>query len=126
MIRWGSARNRKGRPVMLGQQAREGEVIAARLADAVRRDDTGDFRDEALIDLLDSVRVAGGSFDRLKLATILVGLARRIESSGAAYPHLIRSAAELAEGRGGSEHERALNVSETIIRPLADEYARGG
>ena len=111
---------------MLGQHAREGEVRAARLADAVRRDGTGDFRDEALIDLLDSVRVAGDSFDRLKLATILIGLARRIESLGADYPNLIRSAAELAEGRGGSEHERALNVSETIIRPLADECARGG
>lgn len=111
---------------MLGQHAREGEAIVARLADAVQKDGTGDFRDEALVELLDSVRVAGDPLDRLKLATILVGLARRIESSGVDYPNLIRSAAELAEGRGGSEHERALNVSKTIIRPLADEYARGG
>jgi hypothetical protein len=60
------------------------------------------------------------------IATILIGLARRIESSGVDYPNLVRSAAGLAEGRGGSEHEQALNVSKTIIRPLVDEYARGG
>jgi hypothetical protein len=111
---------------MLGQHAREGEVVAARLADAVQKDGTGDFRDEALIELLDSVRVAGDPLDRLKLAALLIGLARRIEFSGAGYPNLIRSAAELAEGRGESEHERALHASKTIIRPLADGYVRGG
>ncbi len=109
----------------MGRHAREGEAVAARLASAVQKDGTGDFRDEALIELLGSVRVAGDSSDRLKLATILIGLARRIEYSGVDYPNLVRSASELAEGRGGSEHERALNVSKTVIRPLADEYARG-
>lgn len=112
--------------MMLGQYAREGEVIATRLADAVQKDGTGDFRDEALIELLNSVRVAGDSFDRLKLAAILIGLARRIESSSADYPNLIQTAAELAEGRSGSEHERALHASKTIIRPLADGYVRAG
>ena len=110
--------------MMLERYVLEGEVIAAHLADAVQKDDTGDFRDEALIELLDSVRGAGESFDRLKLATILIGLARRIEASGVDYPNLIRTAAELAENRGGSEHERALHVSKTIIRPLADAYLK--
>jgi hypothetical protein len=110
--------------MILGPYAREGEVIAARLAEAVREDGTGDFRDEALIELLDSIRAAGDSFDRLKLAAILLGLARRIESSGAEYPNLIQTAAELSESPNGSEHERALYVSKTIIRPLADGYMR--
>lgn len=110
----------------MGQHAREGEVIVARLADAVQKDGTGDFRDEALIELLDSVRVADGSLDRLKLAALLIGLARRIESPDAGYPNLIHAAAGLAESRGGSEHERALRVSKTIIRPLADGYVRAG
>ena len=109
---------------MLEKQTREGEVVAARLAEAVREDGTGDFRDEALIELLDSVRVAGGAFDRLKLAAILIGLARRIESPGGEYPNLIQTAASLAENRGGSAHERAVHVSKTVIRPLADGYVK--
>ena len=118
--------------MMLERYVREGEVIAARLADAVQKDGTGDFRDEALIELLDSVRGVDDSFDRLKLATLLIGLARRIESSGVDYSNLVRTAAELAGSRdgtprrnsGGSEHEQALHVSKTIIRPLAEEYVR--
>ena len=94
------------------------------LVEAVRLDGTGDFRDEALQDLLVAVRVPGRPYTRLKTAAILVGLARRIELSAKDYPNLIRAAAKLATDYEGGEKERALHVSRAIIRPFADAHLK--
>jgi len=109
---------------MLRQRTHDGEALAARLAEALQRDGTRDFRDEAIVELLDSIGDGGEPFDRLKLAAILIGLARRVETAGRSYPNLIQAAAELAEGYGGNEQERAVRASKHVIRPLAESYMR--
>ncbi len=52
-------------------------------------------------------------------AAALLGIAERIEHGNGDYPGLIRAAAKLANGHEGSERERAVYVSKTVIRPLA-------
>lgn len=109
---------------MLRHEPSEGVALAADLAEAVKSDRTGDFRDEALVELLSSTRGVDEPVERLKAAAIFLGLARRIESSGGDYPNLTLAAANLAEGQGGTERERALRASERILRPLAESYMR--
>ncbi len=53
-------------------------------------------------------------------AAALLGVAERIEFGNGDYPDLTRAAAKLANGHEGSERERAIYVSETVIRPLAE------
>ena len=53
----------------------------------------------------------------------LLSVAERIEHGNGDYPGLIRAAAKLANGHEGSERERAVHVSKTIIRPLAESLA---
>lgn len=108
---------------MLREQAEEAKLVTG-LVQAVRLDGTGGFRDDVLQDLLAAVRAPGRPYARLKTAAILVSLARRIELSAEDYPNLIRAAAEIAPDYEGGEKERALHVSRTIIRPLADAYLK--
>ena len=54
-------------------------------------------------------------------AAALLSIAERIETGNGGYPALIRAAAKLANGHEGSERERAIHVSRTVIRPLAGE-----
>ena len=107
---------------MLREQTAEEAKLVSSLAEAVRLDGTGGFRDDVLQDLLAAVRVSGRPYARLKIAAILVSLARRIELSADGYPNLIRAAADLAADYEGGERERSLYVSRTVIRPLADAY----
>lgn len=109
---------------MLREQTSEESKLVTGLVEAVRLDGTGDFRDDVLQDLLTAVRVPGRPYAPLKIAAILVSLARRIELSAEDYPNLIRTAAERAADYEGDEKERALHVSRTIIRPLADAYLK--
>ena len=57
--------------------------------------------------------------DDLDEAAALLSIAERIEFGNGDYPALVRAAAKLANGHEGSERERAVYVSETVIRPLA-------
>ncbi len=107
---------------MLEKQAAEEARLVTALVEAVRLDGTGGFRDYVLQDLLADVRVPGRPYARLKAAAILFSLARRIELSAEDYPYLIQAASELADDYEDSEKERALHVSRTVIRPLADVY----
>ncbi|HSK86160.1 MAG TPA: MFS transporter [Rubrobacter sp.] len=52
-------------------------------------------------------------------ATALRGIADRIEGCNGDYPALRSAAAGLSTGHEGSEHERAVHASRTVIRPLA-------
>jgi hypothetical protein len=54
----------------------------------------------------------------------LLGIADRIEGGNGFYPALLSTAAEMANGHDGSERERVVHVSKTVIRPLADGNGR--
>ena len=97
-------------------------AVVSNLADALRRDAAGKTVDEAIAALLVSVNGATSLPRREGAAAALLSLADRIESGDEDYPNLIRTAAELANGRGGDERERAAHASRTIIRPLAEDY----
>ncbi len=109
---------------MLRNDAAEVELLATVLTEAVRRDGTGDFRDEAIFELASTIRASEEPGDRLTAAAILIGLARRVEYSSLRYPSLIRAAADLASEHTGTAYEKALHTSNTIIRPLAEAYIR--
>jgi EmrB/QacA subfamily drug resistance transporter len=110
-------------PVEQGEPVYDAALIPT-LADALRRDATRGSGDEALAALLTSVQDATTPSERRGAAVALQGLADRIESGNGDYQQLIRAAADLANGRGDDERERALYVSRAIIRPLAESYSR--
>jgi EmrB/QacA subfamily drug resistance transporter len=112
-------------PVEQGEPVYDAALIPT-LADALRRDATRGSGDEALAALLTSVQDATTPSERRGAAVALQGLADRIESGNGDYQQLIRAAADLANGRGDDERERALYVSRAIIRPLAESYSRSG
>jgi MMPL family len=59
---------------------------------------------------------------KLLAGTVLLYLARRVESANGESPHLLRALAELVEPDGkdqASEHTRALRATEEVLKPLA-------
>ena len=112
-------------PVEQDEPAHDAALIPT-LADALRRDSTRGSRDEALAAQLASVKDATNPSERKGAAVALQDLADRIESGNGDYPQLTRAAADLADGHGDDELERALHVSRAIIRPLAESYSRAG
>lgn len=64
---------------------------------------------------------ATGDDELKEEAAALLGIADRIEFGNGDYPALIRAASKLANGHEGSERERAIHASQTVIRPLAGE-----
>ena len=57
-------------------------------------------------------------------ADALLGIADRIEGGIGDYPTLLSTTAGLANGHDGSERERAVYASKTVIRPLASGNGR--
>ena len=112
-------------PVEQDEPAHDAALIPT-LADALRRDSTRGSRDEALAAQLASVKDATTPSERKGAAVALQDLADRIESGNGDYPQLTRAAADLADGHGDDELERALHVSRAIIRSLAESYSRAG
>src|SRR5215207_433483 len=96
------------------------------LADALRRDAARDSGDEGLAAVLATVKDAATPSEREGAASALQDLADRIESGNGDYPQLTRAAADLANGHSDDERERALYVSRTIVRPLAESFNRAG
>jgi hypothetical protein len=107
------------------EPARDLTVIPP-LANALRRDAARDSRDEDIAATLTSVKDADTASEREGAAAALQDLADRIESGNGDYPQLTRAAAEQALGHGDDERERALYVSRTIVRPLAERFGRAG
>ena len=97
-------------------------ALVSRLTDALRKDAAGGSGDEALVAALAAAEDATTPAGRRGAAIALSGLADRIESGNGRYPNLIRAAAGLANGNGGSERERALYASRNVVRPLAEEH----
>lgn len=89
--------------MMKEHKVAEEAAMVTSLAEAVRLDGTGTFRDEALLDSIATARIPREPFARLKTAAILIGLARRIEFSAGEYPNLIEAAAGLTPEHGGEE-----------------------
>lgn len=54
----------------------------------------------------------------------MLGIADRIEGGNGGYPTLLSTAADLANGHDGSERERAVFASKTVVRPLASGDGR--
>ena len=96
-------------------------ALTATLAAALEADATGD-EDLTLARFLRSVETSPSVSPKPEEAAALRGVADRIESANGGYPALVRAAAELDDGHGGDERERATHASRTVIRPLA---ARG-
>lgn len=94
--------------------------LVPRLAEAFGRDRSLNGRDEALRGLLSSVNGMHDPAERKRASAALLSLAERIEHGNGDYPNLVRAAAELANGHGGTERERAVHVSRTIVRPLRE------
>jgi len=110
--------------VETAEQGGQDAAVISNLADALRRDAAGNTADEAIATLLVSVNGTASLPRREGAAAALLSLAERIESGDESYPNLIRTAAGLANGRGGDERERAVHASRTIIRPLAEDRIR--
>jgi MFS family permease len=94
-------------------------VLAATLAGALETDARSD-EDRDLARFLRSADLSSPVGPNFEEATALRGIAERIEEGNGDYPALLSAAAGLAAGEGGSEHERAIHASRTVIRPLAD------
>jgi EmrB/QacA subfamily drug resistance transporter len=91
-------------------------ALAATLAGALETD----ARSHEDRDLARFLRSADLSADpNPEEATALRGIADRIEGGNGDYPALRSAAAGLSNGHQGSEHERAVHASRTVIRPLA-------
>lgn len=99
----------------------DGAAITARLAKALRKDPVHGSGDEAFVALVSNLNGADTPVERERASAALTGLAQRIESGNGDYPALVRAAAELANGQEGDERERAVHVSRTVIRPLAED-----
>jgi EmrB/QacA subfamily drug resistance transporter len=91
-------------------------ALATTLAGALEKD----ARSDEDRDLARFLRSANLSADRTPdEVTALRGIADRIEGGNGDYPALLSAAAELSNGHEGSERERAVHASRTVIRPLA-------
>ncbi len=95
-------------------------VAAGRDGDA----DVGD-EDRDLARFLRSAELSPSASLKPGEADALLGIADRIEFGNGDYPALMRAAADLANGKDGDEHERAVHVSRTVIRPLVAREANG-
>lgn len=93
-------------------------ALAAMLATALESD-ARDDDDQRLAEFLRSVDLSPAEQRKPEESTALLGVADRIERGNGDYPALNHAAAGLANGHEGSERERAVHVSKTIIRPLA-------
>ncbi|MGB3683689.1 MAG: MDR family MFS transporter [Rubrobacteraceae bacterium] len=93
-------------------------AIASALAGALQEGSRNDEDDRLALSLMINGH-ANGDADLQEEAAALLGIAERIETGNGNYPALVRAAAKLANGHEGSERERAVHVSETVIRPLA-------
>jgi EmrB/QacA subfamily drug resistance transporter len=93
-------------------------ALAATLATALESD-ARDDDDQRLAEFLRSVDLSLAEQRKPEESTALLGVADRIERGNGDYPALNHAAAGLANGHEGSERERAVHVSKTIIRPLA-------
>ena len=100
-------------------------TVVSRLAAAFGTDTPRNGRDEALRGLLSSVDGMSDPAERKRASAALLSLAGRIEHGNGDYPNLVRAAAELANGHGGAEPERASHVSRTIVRPLREKLREG-
>ena len=94
-------------------------ALAATLAGALETDARSD-EDRDLARFLRSTNFSSPVGPNFEEATALRGIAERIEEGNGEYPALLSAAAGLAAGEGGSERERAIHASRTVIRPLAD------
>ena len=92
--------------------------LAATLAGALETDARSD-EDRNLARFLRSADLSSSADPNPEEATALRGIADRIEGGNGDYPALLSVAAGLANGHDGSERERAVHASKTVIRPLA-------
>lgn len=100
----------------------DGAAITSALAGALQDDARNPEDDSVALRLAMNGSVNEGSGTDAELeeeAAALLSIAERIEHGNGDYPGLIRAAAKLANGHEGSERERAVYVSKTMIRPLA-------
>ena len=99
--------------------------VVSKLAEAFGRDRARGARDEALRGLLSSVNGMQDPAERKRASAALLSLAQRIEHGNGDYPNLTRAASELANGHDGTERERAVHVSKTLVRPLREDLREG-
>jgi hypothetical protein len=97
--------------------------LAATLAGALETDARSD-EDRNLARFLRSTDLSSSADPNPEEATALRGIADRIEGGNGDYPALLSVAAGLANGHDGSERERAVHASKTVIRPLAGRNRR--
>jgi EmrB/QacA subfamily drug resistance transporter len=102
----------------------DGAALPAAVAAGTDGDATGD-EDRDLARFLRSRELSPSASLKPGEADALLGIADRIEFGNGDYPALMRAAADLANGKSGNEHERAVHVSKTVIRPLAAREANG-
>ncbi len=88
-------------------------------------DEVRNGRDEALRGLLSSVNGMSEPAERRRASAALLSLAERIERGNRDYPNLLRAAAGLANGHGGTERERTVCASRTVVRPLREKLREG-
>ena len=96
----------------------DGAAITSALASSLQ-DGARNTEDDRLALRLMMNSNANGDNELEEEAAALLSIADRIETGNGDYPALIRTAAKLANGHEGSERERAIHVSQTMIRPLA-------
>ncbi len=99
--------------------------VVPRLAEAFGMDEARNGRDEALRGLLSSVNGMSEPAERRRASAALLSLAERIERGNGDYPNLLRAAAGLANGHGGTERERAVCASRTVVRTLREKLREG-
>lgn len=104
-------------PPERGYPADDGAVTSV-LASALQ-EEARNTEDDRLALRLMTDESAGSDAGQRGEAAALLAVAERIESGDGSYPGLTRAAAELANGCDGSERERAVHASKTVIRPLA-------
>jgi hypothetical protein len=98
-------------------------ALAATLAGALESDARND-EDRDLARFLRSTDLSPSADPSPEEADTLLGIADRIEGGNGFYPALLSTAAEMANGHDGSERERVVHASKTVIRPLADGNGR--
>lgn len=106
-----------------GPRAPDAAIIPD-LASALGRDASRDPRDDALKEIVATVNGTDTPAERNRASAGLFGIARRIESGKGNYPNLIQAAAKLANGHAGTERDRAVHASKTVVRPLAESLRR--
>ena len=100
-------------------------AVLPKVAEAFARDGARNGRDEALGGLLSSINGMSDAAERRRASAALLSLAERIEHGNGGYPNLIRAASEFANGHGGTERDRAVHASKTVVRPLREKLREG-